>query len=224
MKTAAVTLGVGNNDFIEMAKFHGDLVKEYLGLEVRIIGDEYKHLGFKKSHWYPSITYATIKISIFNIYPDLDRIVFFDADWRPVRPFNIFDYCPDPEKIYFTIDRNLYSEDVKELEVKYNIKPGKYFNSGFFIVSRNAKKYFDEAYENFYQYDEKYFDQCVLNHVLKDKITYADKRLNVQDIKENTIFETDTLFSNSEVLAYHSSTNFNIMKGYQPDFDWSLKN
>jgi lipopolysaccharide biosynthesis glycosyltransferase len=223
MKTAAVTIGIGT-DFSEMSNWTGSFVEKHLGLEVRIIDEKYQNLGFKKNHWLPSITSATVKISIFNIFPDLERIVFFDADWRPVRPFNVFEYCPDPEKIYFTIDRNHYSEEVKELEKKYNMSSGTYFNSGFFVVSRSAKKYFDEALENFYDYEEKYFDQCVLNHVLKDKITYADKRLNVQDIKNCTIFDKSTLFPNSEVLAYHSNTNWNIMKGYQSDFDWSLKN
>lgn len=223
MKTAAVTVGIGN-DFSRMAKWNGDFVEKFLGLEVRIINSDYYHLGFKKDTWLDSVTCATVKLHIFDIYPDLDRIVFFDADWRPVRPFNVFEHCPDPEKMYFTIDRNYYSEEVKELETKYNMKPGTYFNSGFFVVSRNSKKYFDEAIKNFYTYDEKYFDQCVLNHVLRDKITYADKRLNVQDIKDCTIFDTSTLFSNSEVLAYHSSTNWNIMNGWKSDFDWNLKN
>jgi hypothetical protein len=223
MKTAAVTVGINPpgiyEDFYKFAQWSGDFVKKYLNLEVRIIDNNHYHLGFKKDHWLNSIRAATVKLFIFDIYPDLDRIVYFDADWRPVRPFNIFEYCPDPDKMYFVKDRS-YAREVKELELEYNMKPGTYFNSGFFVVSRNSKKYFDEACNNFYSYKEKYYDQCVLNHVLKDKITYADKRLNVQDIKENTTFETNALFSNSEVLAYHSGYNFNIMNGYKPDFDW----
>jgi len=216
MKTAAVTIGMGK-DFYEMATWTGGLVEELLGLEVRILDDRYHHLGVKeKDHDFMQKA-STVKFSVFDIYPDLERVVFFDADWRPVRRFNIFDYCPDPDKMYVTVEKP-YSEELKYLETFLELQPETYFNGGFFVVSRNFKKYFEVAKRDFGNYKEKYFDQCILNQVLKGKVTYADSRLNVKVLKN---YDPNALFNNSEILGYHHGNNYHILKGWLPEYDWN---
>lgn len=215
MKTAAVTIGMGK-DFYEMATWTGAHVEKHLGLEVRIIDDSYHHLGVREKNHDFMQKASTVKFSVFDIFPDLDRVVFFDADWRPVRPFDIFSFCPDPEKLYFTLDRQ--NEATRELEAYYGLERDTYFNAGFFVASRKFKTFFEEGRDNFGTYKEVYFDQCVLNQILKGKVSITDKRLNVQEIKAQN---PSALLNNKEVLAFHSGDNFNIMRGWIEDYDWN---
>lgn len=230
MKTIGVTIGIDVGPFNEnteewyktaysrLAKWSCGFVERNLGLETRIIGEEYVHLGVGR---FPP---TTLKLDVFNIFPDVDRVVFFDADWRPVRKFNVFDYCPDPEQLYFTLDRQPLS-GVLALEDRYGLPRNRYFNTGFFVASRKHHELFQRAKRNYNNYHEEFWDQCVMNQDFNPEVTIADKRLNVKDIKENFKHNIQThpdtpIWKKRNILGYHHMMNHWIMEGWIPDFDW----
>ena len=231
MKTVAVTIGIDygpfNGDepdwyktaYRRLAKWSCGFVEKNLGLETRIIGEEFLHLGVGR---FPP---TTVKLDIFDIYKDIDRVVFFDADWRPVRKFNVFDYCPDLEKLYFTLDRQPL-KGILDLEDKYGLPRNRYFNTGFFVASRKHHELFQRAKKNYFNYHEEFFDQCVMNQDFNSEVTIANKLLNVKDIPENFKHKIEThsdtpIYRKCDVLGYHHLMNHWISEGWIEDFDWN---
>ena len=205
MKPTAITIGVG--DYLKHAEKSAELVRKHLGLETRIITDEHLHHAlnlhqFKEMVW-------TLKYKIWDIWPDLDLVMYHDCDWRPVRDFDLADYLPDFKDVYFCLDRD--NDHTKELEQQYRLKPSTYFNAGWFVANRKHKPIFDFCYKNYFRYENIWGDQCVSNQVFKNLVTLADKRLNVMDVNTN--------IPNEEVLAFHSSANYSIYEGNN-DFEW----
>jgi 2-polyprenyl-3-methyl-5-hydroxy-6-metoxy-1,4-benzoquinol methylase len=207
MKPVAVTIGIGKH--LDYAKKSSEYVRNYLGLETRIITDE--HMGHciqslslpKKAH--------SIKFSIFEIFPDIERVMYHDCDWRPVRQFDIMPYIPDPKGLYFCVDR-IETDCVKGVEREYGLKPNSYCNSGWFVADKEQKQMFRYCKDHYFDYREEWGDQCILNQVNKDKITFADRRLNVMDIHK--------LYHESEVLGFHTSGNYCTYQG-SADIDWN---
>lgn len=186
------------------AQWSSNLVKQYMGLNPVILGQEYLQYGVGTSG-FDRIT--SIKLLLFDIFPYADRIFFFDCDWRPVRNFNLWDYCPETEGIYVVEDRPM----CEELRIKYNMK-NPYFNTGFFIADRKYKDLFKYAYEHYNEYERRFVEQCVMNQVFDGNVSYLDKRLNVKDLG---------VFPNSEVLGYHNGHNYQICLGNIPDENWN---
>lgn len=207
MKPVAVTIGIGKH--LDYAKKSSEYVRNYLGLETRIITEEYLDYGIpslsspKKTH--------SIKFSIFDIFPDIERVMYHDCDWRPVRHFDLMPYIPDPKALYFCLDR-VETDCVKDVERQYGLKPNSYCNSGWFVADKEHHQMFRYCKDHYFDYREEWGDQCVLNQVNKGKITFADRRLNVMDLNGQ--------FPLKEVLAVHTSGNYSIYSGEQPDFDW----
>lgn len=226
MKTVAVTIGIDMGPYEDdtpmwyrtayrrLAAWSCGHVEQNLQIETRIVGKEYLHLGVGR---FPA---STVKLALFDIFPDIDRLIFFDADWRPVRKFNLFDYCPDPEKLYFTKERQP-AKMIHDLEDKYGLERNRYFNGGFFVATRKHHAHlFRRAKENYHKYSEKWVDQCVMNQDFNSEVTLADKRLNSQDIPK-CFNEGAPIIKNRDVLAYHHQKNHHIMEGWMPDFDWN---
>jgi lipopolysaccharide biosynthesis glycosyltransferase len=209
MKTQAVTIAINDplekdDSWLPYAQWSSDLVKKYMGFNPSIVGEEYLKYGVGHSSW-DKIT--SIKLLLFEIFPDADRIFYFDCDWRPVRQFNLWNYCPKEEGLYFVEDRPV----CEELRIKYQMK-NPYFNAGFFIADRKYSNLFKYAYDHYYEYERKWVDQCVMNQVFDGNVSYLDKRLNVKDLD---------VFPNSEVLAYHNGHNYQIHLGNLPDVNWN---
>jgi len=207
MKPVAVTIGIGKH--LDYAKKSSEYVRNYLGLETRIITDEHLDYGI------PSLDFTrkvfSIKFSIFDIFPDIERVMYHDCDWRPVRQFDLMPYIPDPKGLYFCVDR-VETEHVQDLERQYGLPPKTYCNAGWFVANREQHQMLQHCKNHYFDYPKLYDDQCVLNQVNKDKITIADRRLNVMDLNGQ--------FPLKEVLAVHTSGNYSIYSGEQPDFDW----
>jgi lipopolysaccharide biosynthesis glycosyltransferase len=204
-KPVAVTIGIGEH--YAYAQKSAELVRKHLGLETRIITEE--HLGFALD--LPTFAHKvwTLKYKIWDIFPDLDFIMYHDCDWRPVRDFDIMDFLTDPNDLYFCLDRN--NDHTKGLEKKYGLKPNTYFNAGWFVANRKHKALFDHCYTNYHNYEVVWHDQCVSNQVMKGLVTLADKRLNVMDLYKD--------YHESEILAFHSSGNYPFYQG-QTEPDW----
>jgi len=197
MSVTAVTIGIGE-PYLTYAQKGCKEVQTLLGIETRIITEDFLHLGVgchdQEKIW-------SLKFSIFDIYPDIDTVMYFDVDWRPLQKFNILDYCPDIEKIYFTPDHSGYWF-VQELEKKYGLLPGTYVNAGWFVINKKYKDEFTTCKNNILYYDRSFYgDQCVINQVLKNKITIANRRLNAFGFHE---------FQREEVLGLHNKEeNYN---------------
>jgi len=207
MKPVAVTIGIGEH--LDYAKKSSEYVRNYLGLETRIITEEHLDYGI------PSLGFThkvfSIKFSIFDIYPDIERVMYHDCDWRPVRKFDLMPYIPDPKALYFCLDRSEKS-DLQDLERQYGLPPRSYCNAGWFVAHRDHKPTFDYCKAHYFDYDNQYGDQCVFNQVMQDKVTIAEKRLNVLDLYK--------IYHESEVLGFHTSGNYPVYNGAK-DFDWS---
>ena len=210
MNFQAVTLAIDdplsddNNLWKQYAEWTCGLVKKHLNITATILDNKYYEYG-KGSPSFDKIT--SIKLLLFDIFPNADRIFFFDCDWRPVRSFDLNDYCPTKTGLYFVEDRPF----CEELRIKYNMK-NPYFNSGFFIADREYKPLFDYAYNNYFSYERQFVEQCVMNQVFDGHVSYFDKKLNVKDLG---------LFPNSEILGYHNGHNYQIFQGGFPEVDWN---
>jgi len=142
-KPVAVTIGIGEH--YAYAQKSAELVRKHLGLETRIITEE--HLPFALDLQIFSHKVWTLKYRIWDIFPDLDFIMYHDCDWRPVRDFDVMDYLPDSNDLYFCLDRN--NDHTQELEGRYGLKPNTYFNAGWFVVGRPMRiKPSDERFGN----------------------------------------------------------------------------
>ena len=207
MKPVAVTIGIGEH--LDYAKKSSEYVRNYLGLETRIITEEYLDYGI------PSLGFThkvfSIKFSIFDIYPDIERVMYHDCDWRPIRKFDLMPYIPDPKGLYFVLDRSEHNH-LKDLEQRYGLPPRSYCNAGWFVAHRDHKPTFDYCKSHYFDYDNQYGDQCVFNQVIQDKVTIADRRLNVMDLHK--------VYHESEVLGFHTSGNYSIYNGAE-DIDWA---
>jgi hypothetical protein len=205
-KPVAVTIGIGEH--LAYAKKSAALVRKHLGLETRIITDEHLHLALDLPTLAEKVW--TLKYKIWDIFPDLDFIMYHDCDWRPVRDFDVMDFLPDPNDLCFCRDRQ--NDHIQGLEQKYGLKPFTYFNAGWFVANRKHKALFDHCYNNYRSYDIVWHDQCVSNQVMKGMVTLADKRLNVMDLYGD--------YHESEILAFHSSGNYSFYEG-KIDLDWN---
>jgi hypothetical protein len=205
-KPVAVTIGIG--DHLAYAKKSAEYVRKHLGLETRIITDEHLHLALDLPTLAEKVW--TLKYKIWDIFPDLDFIMYHDSDWRPVRDFDLMDFLPDPNDLYFCRDRQ--NDHIQGLEQKYGLKPFTYFNAGWFVANRKHKALFDHCYNNYRSYDIVWHDQCVSNQAMKGMVTLADKRLNVMDLYGD--------YHESEILAFHSSGNYSFYEG-KIDLDWN---
>jgi lipopolysaccharide biosynthesis glycosyltransferase len=208
MKTIAVTIGVGSMHK-QMAEWAAEKVHQYLDLETRIIGDEHMcyampDVPHPKNIW-------TIKFNLFDIYPYADRIMYFDNDWRPVRAFNVNDYCPDHTKLYFVRDR-VYRPEVRAAAKSYNINPDNYFNGGWFMSHRQHQPLFQKCKETYHQFKETWGDQCVMNQVLFNDVTLLPQEINTLDFNYLTA---------NKVLGFHSNISRYIAAKKQEDYDWN---
>lgn len=210
MSFQAVTLAIHesaihkNNLWQKYSEWTCDFVRKNLNIDPIILDNNYYHYG-TGDNYFDKIT--SIKLRLFEIFPKADRIFYFDSDWRPVRSFNLNDYCPTKTGLYFVEDRPC----CEELRIKYNMKNA-YFNSGFFIADREYKPLFDYAYNNYFSYERQFVEQCVMNQVFDGHVSYLNKRLNVKDLG---------LFPNCEVLGYHNGHNYQIFQGNLPEIDWN---
>jgi hypothetical protein len=214
MATLGVTIGVGE-DHQFYAEEAASRVRRHLGLETFIIGDEHLHhaLNIPTSYLRP----RTLKFAIFDIIPEhWDRVMYFDADWRPVRDWNVDELFPDPDAIYVAPD-NSHKEQIQKLEVEYGLPPGAYFNAGWMILPRSSKPLIEEAKRQYPVLPKTFPDQCTFNQVMAGKVTLVSQAFNVIDL---TIWPDV-----ANVMGLHTTIgkwNYKVYRGDVPDRDWSV--
>jgi len=192
MNLVAVTLGVG--DIHEKAAQSAcKEVETVLNLKTRIITKDFLYLGIGDNIGHQI---ASLKFQIFNIFPDLEYVMFFDSDWRPLKYFNILDFCPQYNRAYFVADRSDYWY-VQNLEKEFNFEPSTYINSGWFLVNKKAHKHLLNACkEKYYSYPPTFYkEQDMFNHIFHSEMILADRRLNVLDLG---------VFPYDEILGLHN--------------------
>ncbi len=193
-----------------MARWAAHWVQQYLQLETRIVDDGYLPHAIQNVP-YPGNIF-TLKFSLFDFFPDADRIMYFDCDWRPVRPFALNDYCADFTKFYATPDRGSRSDEVANLAKSYGIDPAKYFNGGLFIAHKQHTALFQTCKKNYLQLPKKWDDQCVLNQIFKDHVTLLPEKLNLMDFG---------MVPAREVLGFHNGISLFIAAKKIPDYNWN---
>lgn len=179
MNIVGVTVGVGE-PYETCARFACKEVESILNIETRLITSEHLNLSLGTEQLEQA---WSLKFRIFDVFPDLENVMFFDCDWRPLKYFNILDFCPDKNKAYFVPDRSDYWF-IQGLEQQYNFEPGTYVNSGWFVVNKEKHQHlFDRCRAEYYNYPKSFYgEQDMFNHIFRNEIVLADKRLNVQDL------------------------------------------
>lgn len=215
MKTLGVTIGVG-----EEHRFYAEeaaaRVRRHLGIETFILGDEYLELGqpTARAQWKA----RSLKFAMFDVTSDeWDRIMYFDADWRPVRDWNVDELFPDPDTIYVAPDMN-YRAKIIELEGTYGLEPGSYFNSGWMIIPRSKRELFEEARAQYPRLRKFYPDQCTFNQVFRGQVERVSPAFNVMEVERWPDL--------ANVMAVHSPEskwNYRVYKGEERDRDWEVR-
>lgn len=195
MNFVAVTIGVGE-PYETCARCGCKEVEKILNLETRLITKEHLDLSFGPTQLEQA---WSLKFRIFDIFPDLENVMFFDCDWRPLKPFNIEYYCPDRNKAYFVPDRSDYWF-IQNLEQQYGFEPGTYVNSGWFVVNKqNHQHLFEKCRTEFYNYPKSFYgEQDMFNHIFRNELAIADRRLNVQDLHRMAFEEIIGLHNRAE--------------------------
>lgn len=208
MKAIAVTIATG--DYFRYGEKAAYEVSKFMGLETRILSDEHLKWAVKSDSFKDQV--CSLKFSIFDIFPDIDLVMYHDCDWRPVRPFRLSDYIASFDQFLACVDR-VEGDHVKGLEKRFNLQEGTYFNAGWFVANRRHADLFRHARDNYFDYENVWFDQCVFNQVLKKQVQLVDKRLNIMDLNGQ--------YKLSEILGYHSGINNYNFFDNGIDFDWS---
>ena len=122
----AVTIGVGSK-FAPLAQMAAASCAARTGLPVMVLGEEAmaRH-GLKLPHH--------LKFHLFDEFPDVETIFFFDSDIIFLRPFDArqFENAAEFVCVRDAWDRECVISDAKGI----GIPPREYFNSGFFILNR----------------------------------------------------------------------------------------
>lgn len=102
-----------------------------------------------------------LRLYSFRILSGVDRIFHFDADWYARQH-------PDDaacETFHNSEDfLGVWDFPARELEGRYGLPTGTYFNGGFWVANRkNHARAFEYAIEHRRELPELYADQCILN-------------------------------------------------------------
>ena len=227
----AVTIGVGP-EFEKFAAWSAAKVEKHLGLKTYVLGEQYiKYANSPGADSDMAQKSSCLKFLLFKIFPNADRIMFFDADWRPVRDFNIYDYVPNEDALYFCKD-----DDPEKLGERYGLDKDRYFNAGWFVASRKHAHLFEECHNRFDEFETVWFDQCIMNQVFNDKITFANPLLNKKvsmtklkdgpnspwasdyDLRHNWIDYAG--IERKDMLTLHHGLNYQIFDKQYNDFIW----
>lgn len=210
MKIVAATLGINdpfidNDDMDKFAYWNAEYFQKSTGITPHVLEDGLLKHGIKNPYYFNIVT--SIKFLLFDIFPDADRIIYFDADLRFVRKFNLWDYIPNESGVYVVKAR----DKTQYLKAKYELK-NDYFNNGFFVVDREYAALLKYCHMHFNDFEGVWYDQCVMNQVFDGFATFIDDRLNQRDLGK---------YPNSEILGYHNGENYQIYLGNKKDHDWS---
>lgn len=171
----AVTIGVGDS-FLSLAKDAADAVKFFYRIDdVRIIDESFLHLcpDIEKFKSDRSRRIFWLKFLVPIIFPDVERWLYFDADYRPIR---------SPGKN----DLDIIHGDPNFVAVRDWWEcppyPWTYYNAGFYVANRTEHgKLFEWCRTNYFNCREKYGEQCVMNEglaVLGSKVTEMPRSFN----------------------------------------------
>jgi hypothetical protein len=212
-KTLGVTMGIGV-EYSAYAEEAAHRVRQHLDLETFIIDERFLNYALaekskRKRVW-------SIKFSVFDLVPEnWHRLMYFDADWRPVRDWNVDELFPDMDRIYVAPDRS-HLPIVQRLEVQYGLRPGDYFNSGWMLLPRRSRPLLEEARRKYFELPRRFGDQCVLNQILRDDVTFVPETFN--------IFKPAVWPDPVNAMAVHtvnSDWNYQVYRGEIADLSWS---
>ena len=212
-RTLAVTIGIGE-PYREYAEEAARWVRNHLDLATFIVTDEHLQWALDESSRKRRVW--SIKFSLFEIIPaHWERIMYFDADWRPVRDWDVDTLFPDFEQIHVAPDRN-HLAVVKSLERAYGLAPGNYFNSGWMLIPRSKSHRLQACKDQYEELPRKFGDQCVLNQVLADEVTHVSSIFNVCTPREWP--DPATAMG---VHSVNSDWNYQIYRGEIEDRIWN---
>jgi len=150
----AVTIGVGEK-YELLATLAADSCRQRTGLEVHILGPEaaLRH-GVQHPHH--------LKFRMFEEFPEVENILYFDADTIFLKQFDPRAYANLPELVCVgdLWDRGWVIQDARRV----GIPPKEYFNSGFFILNRtHHRKLLERAEALLKTLKSPFKDQTQLN-------------------------------------------------------------
>ena len=150
----AVTIGVGPEGD-ELAPMAAKLVEKNLGLETRILNaDHYRRSGCDHI--------CFLKLDLFDLFPDVENILYFDADLMFIRPWEPMRFVDRAEFIGVR-DIN-YASWIRSDCAAHRIPSNDYINAGLFIANRtHHTTMFELAKQLAPNRQGELYDQTVLN-------------------------------------------------------------
>ncbi|MGX3065529.1 glycosyltransferase family 8 protein [Ursidibacter arcticus] len=136
---------------------------------------------------YPSLKHISSESTYYRFLiseaVNADRALYLDCDLVVTGNLREFYYTDFNNNLAIAIPDICL--DVLNWHHPYNLHLGKYVNSGVLLVDCKAwreQKIQNKLFDTANQYVSKvpYGDQCILNMVLKDKISFADAKYNYQ--------------------------------------------
>jgi len=210
MKIVAATLGINDptikdDDMCEYAHWNAEMFQKNTGITPFVLEDGLVKYGIQNDCFFNKVT--SIKFLLYDIFPEADRIIYFDSDMRFVRKFNLFDYIPNQPGFYAVKEK----QEAQHLVNEYSLINA-YFNNGFFVIDKKYKDLLKYCYDHFHDYKSKWYDQCIMNQVFNGHVSFVNERLNQRELGH---------YPNSEILGYHCGHNYGIFKGFYKEVDWN---
>jgi len=167
----AVTIGVGPF-YGEMARLAAERVRTFTGLPTLILGDEaYRsHVDARHIAAIGPMASTALKTRLFELCPDYDDILYFDADLVFLAPWDPRAFAGTER--FVCVRDSWYLDFIQAEAARLGVPCERYFNAGFFIASREAHAgILAESYRRFAEcYERGYglFDQGLLNLVFHE--------------------------------------------------------
>lgn len=180
----AVTIGVGPY-YGEMARLAAERVRRFTGLPTRVLGDEeYRsEVDPRLAAAIGPMATCALKARLFELLPDFDDILYFDADLVFLAPW-------DPRSLggsdrFVCVRDSWYLDFIQADAARLGVPAERYFNAGFFIASREAHAgVLAEVYRRFSEVHDKghrLHDQSLFNLVVHERgvpVRFLDRRYN----------------------------------------------
>lgn len=180
----AVTIGVGS-PFDEMAQCSANRLRALTGLKTYVLDRDTMHkwIDSREINRWGSVSCTILKFKLFEIFPNVESILYFDADLVYLRKWE--PRILSGAESFICVRDHWFHPYIQAEACRAGMPADAYFNIGFFIASR---RYHAESLQAalgrldfVYEIKSPLFEQTALNRTLYDlrtPIQYLDRRFN----------------------------------------------
>lgn len=153
MKILGVTIGIGEL-WEKAAKRVAERMERNTGIECRVITEN--HFGVIHPSW--------LKAYLHQMYPEYDKLIIFDADIIPLKPWDARRVCEESEGLIAGVVDT--GDGVVAECVNYNLDPKTYINGGLVISGRIHQHIWERVKRGHPRYGS-WVEQTALNKAIQ---------------------------------------------------------